>query len=380
MRVKNLAPAIALLAAFGCKKEPAPAATESSSPSASAALVTAPAPPTPKGPRADDLKLPTLGAVPIPADNPQSDAKVALGNQLFFDKRLSVDGSRSCYSCHLNEDGTGGHLPIAVGAKEKVLTRHSPILWNVGYLPRFYWDGRSESLEAQGLAAWAGGNMGVGKENLAAKAKEIAKIPAYKKAFAAVFPGKDVTPELVMQAVSAYERTLVCDDTRFDKFAKGEKSALADTEKRGLELFMGKAGCVTCHAPPYFSTAFLAKDGAYFNTGRGIVGKKEEEVDVGRMVVTKNASDWAAFKPPSLRNVTKSAPYFHDGSVADLKEAVRFMATGGHKNKNLSPLLTDRQLSEDELNQLLAFLKALECPGQLSEPKPLKPGAAPRKG
>jgi cytochrome c peroxidase len=380
MRVKNLAPAIALLAAFGCKKEPAPAATESSSPSASAALVTAPAPPTPKGPRADDLKLPTLGAVPIPADNPQSDAKVALGNQLFFDKRLSVDGSRSCYSCHLNEDGTGGHLPIAVGAKEKVLTRHSPILWNVGYLPRFYWDGRSESLEAQGLAAWAGGNMGVGKENLAAKAKEIAKIPAYKKAFAAVFPGKDVTPELVMQAVSAYERTLVCDDTRFDKFAKGEKSALADTEKRGLELFMGKAGCVTCHAPPHFSTAFLAKDGAYFNTGRGIAGKKEEEVDVGRMTVTKSASDWAAFKPPSLRNVTKSAPYFHDGSVADLKEAVRFMATGGHKNKNLSPLLTDRQLSEDELNQLLAFLKALECPGQLSEPKPLKPGAAPRKG
>src|SRR5687767_10458228 len=121
MRVKNLASAIALLATFGCKKEAVPVASESASPSASAALVTAPAPPKPTGPRADDLKLPTLGAVPVPADNPQSDAKVALGNQLFFDKRLSADGSRSCYSCHLNEDGTGGHLPIAVGAKEKTL-------------------------------------------------------------------------------------------------------------------------------------------------------------------------------------------------------------------------------------------------------------------
>jgi cytochrome c peroxidase len=332
----------------------------------------------PTGPKADDLKLPVIGAMPIPADNPQSDAKIALGNQLFFDKRMSVDGSRACYSCHLNEDGTGGHLPLAVGPKEKVLTRHSPVMWNVGYLPRFYWDGRSESLEAQGLAAWAGGNMAVGKENLAAKATEIGK--AYKKAFAAVFPGKEVTPELVIQALSAYERTLVCNDTRYDKYANGDKSALADAEKRGLELFMGKGGCVTCHAPPFFSTAYLAKDGAYFNTGIGTIDKKEEEVDVGRMAVTKNAADWAAFKPPSLRNVSKSAPYFHDGSVAELREAVRFMASGGHKNKNLSPLLTDRKLSDDELTSIIAFLKALECPGALSEPKAGKAAAAPRKG
>ena len=276
MRVQNAAVAIALLTVIACKKQETPPSSTNAVPSASEALVTKPAPPAPKGPKADDFKLPTLGAVPVPADNPQSEEKVALGHQLFFDPRLSVDGSRSCYSCHLNEDGTGGHLPIAVGAKEKQLTRHSPVLWNVGYLPRFYWDGRSESLEAQGLAAWAGGNMGVGKENLAAKAKEISAIPAYKKAFAKVFPGKEVTPEIVMQAIAAYERTIVCNDTRYDKFASGQKTALDDSEKRGLELFMGKAGCVTCHAPPHFSTAFLAKDGAYFNTGRGTIGKKDE--------------------------------------------------------------------------------------------------------
>jgi cytochrome c peroxidase len=136
---------------------------------------------------------------------------------------------------------------------------------------------------------------------------------------------------------------------------------------------MGKAGCVTCHAPPYFSTAFLSKDGAFFNTGVGTQGKKEEEVDAGRMTVTKNAADWAAFKPPGLRNVSKSAPYFHNGSVADLRAAVKLMASGGIKNKNLSPLLTDRNLNDEELDAIVSFLKALDCPGSLLEAKPGKP-------
>jgi len=353
------------LSASSCKKSepaPEPAAVQS------AAAVPSEAATAPSL-RADDMKLPTLGAVPVPESNPQSEAKVSLGNQLFFDKRLSVDGSRACISCHLNEDGTGGHDPLAVGAKAKQLTRHSPVMWNVGYLPKLYWDGRADSLEAQGTAAWAGGNMGVGKENLEAKAKEIAKIPAYKKAFEQVFPGKGVTPETIIQAIASYERTLVCDDTAYDKYAKGDKTALSAQQKEGLELFMGKAGCVTCHAPPHFSLAFFAKDGAFFNVGRGVKDKKEEEVDVGRMTVTKSESDWAAFKPPSLRNVTKSPPYFHDGSEPTLEDAVRFMASGGFKNKNLSPLLTDRKLSNAEVGSVVAFLGSLECKGELKQPK-----------
>src|SRR5689334_16193730 len=197
--------AIALgLSAFSCKKsEPAPEQAAAPSAKEPPAPAAAPTPPTQ---RADDMTLATLGPVPIPEANPQSDAKVSLGNQLFFDKRLSVDGSRACISCHMNEDGTGGHDPLAVGAKAKQLTRHSPVMWNVGYLPKLYWDGRSDSLEAQGTAAWAGGNMGVGKENLEAKAKEIAKIAGYKKQFDKVFPGKGVTPETIIQAIASYER------------------------------------------------------------------------------------------------------------------------------------------------------------------------------
>ena len=347
-----------------CKKSEPP--TETTAPSAAPVAA---APEVPAGPRADDMKLPTLGTVPIPESNPMSEEKIALGNQLFFDKRLSVDETRSCYSCHQNADGTGGHDPVAVGAKGKQLTRHSPVMWNVGYLPRLYWDGRSDSLEAQGTAAWAGGNMGVGKENLEAKAKDIAKIKGYNKQFDKVFPGKGVTPETIIQAISAYERTLVCDDTAYDKFAKGDKSALNVKQKEGLELFMSKGQCVTCHTPPYFSVAYLGQEGAYFNAGRGIQGKKPEEVDVGRMTVTKKDTDWAAFKPPTLRNVSKTAPYFHDGSEPTLEDAVTYMASGGFDNPHKSPLLADRKLSKAEIQSIVSFLESLECKGELKEPK-----------
>src|SRR5690606_34604121 len=123
-----------------------------------------------------------------------------------------------------------------------------------------------------------------------------------------------------------------------------------EREKQGLELFMGKAGCAACHAPPHFSTAYVTKDGTYFNTGIGTRDKNKDEVDVGRMAVTKNEADWAAFKPPSLRNVAKSPPYFHDGSIANLEEAVRFMASGGYANEKLSPLMVDRKLTDAEIS------------------------------
>ena len=308
-----------------------------------------------------------LGAMVIPADNPQTDAKVKLGHQLFFDSRLSKDGSRSCYSCHLNEDGNGGHDPIAVGAGGKVLTRHSPVIWNVGYLGAYYWDGRSDSLEAQATAAWAGGNMGVGKENLGAKAAEIAAVAGYAAQFNEVFPGEGVTPTTIVKALSAYERTLVCDNTAFDRFAKGDAAALDEAQRAGLELFMGKAACASCHAPPHFSIAY-GGPGVYFNVGIGTQSASPESVDVGRMSVTKAESDWASYKIPSLRNVAKSAPYFHDGSVADLKGAVRLMAAGGLPNKNLSPLMVDRGLTDAEIDAVVAFLGALDCGKGLEQP------------
>jgi cytochrome c peroxidase len=366
--------ASSLLAGACSKPEAAPVTATSAATAMSAA---APAPLPAAAPReykaadADDMQLQwELGKMPIPEDNPQSDAKVELGHQLFFDKRLSIDSSRSCYSCHRNEDGNGGHESLAIGAQDKKLTRHSPVIWNVGYLGKLYWDGRADSLEAQATAALEGGNMGLGKDKLPGKVQQLAKIPGYKKQFDAAFPGIGATATTLVRALSAYERTLVCNDTAYDKYAKGDKSAMTDAQKRGFIVFTERAKCDTCHTPPFFSMAYASPAAVFFNVGIGTEGKADKDVDVGRMGVTKSESDWAAFKPPSLRNVSNSAPYFHDGSRPKLEDAVRFMAGGGHENKNRTPIMVDKKLSDDEVQSIVTFLGALACE-KLVEPKKL---------
>jgi cytochrome c peroxidase len=302
-------------------------------------------------------------------DDPDRAAKVALGNALFFDKRLSVDGSRACYSCHLNENGTGGADPIAIGAGDKKLTRHSPVLWNLGYAKgAFYWDGRAPSLEAVAKGAWAGGNMGVGDDKLEAKAAQLGKIAGYKPLFKAAFGDDAASAERVQQALAEYMRTFVCADTAYDKFARGDKAALTEEQQRGLDVFLGKGQCSACHTPPHFSISFQVDGGVYFNAGVG-TDKPEAEVDVGRMKVTNNATDWAAFKVPSLRNVARTAPYFHDGSSATLADAVTYMSGKALANKNLSALLSPKNLTDAEAGDLVKFLESLDCDGTLVEPK-----------
>jgi cytochrome c peroxidase len=357
--------AFALLAAvWGCSKE-RPANENKSA--------TAPAPTAPSVvpyPKLRPVPAPpaAFGALKVPADNPTTPEKVRLGNQLFFDPRLSADGSRSCYSCHQNDDGSGGHEPTAIGAGNKPLPRHSPTLWNVGYLPLLYWDGRANSLEAQAKGAWSGPNMGVGAEGLAAKAEELGSLPEYKAQFARTFPGLGATPDTVVQAIAAYERTLFCANTAFDRFLDGDTTAMTLQQKSGWELFTGKAACFSCHTPPLLSDAYVNADGAFHNTGIGIEGKDPSAIDEGRSKISKSELDWAAFKTPSLRNVTRSAPYFHDGSVPKLEDAVRYMVRGGFMNKALDPKLMDKKLSEQELGDLMAFLGALDCPDQLTPP------------
>ncbi|MCA9644643.1 MAG: c-type cytochrome [Polyangiaceae bacterium] len=359
----------AALLSVACDDKPAEPSkpSEAKKPEATAKATPSAAPSVDK----NGLPIPpkNLLKLKIPDDNEMTKEKVELGHQLFFDKRLSVDGSRSCYSCHMNEDGTGGHDPLAIGAGDKPLTRHAPAMWNVAYLPKLYWDGRADSLEAQMKGAWAGGNMGVGKDKLEDKAKEIAKIEGYAKQFEAVFGKDSVTPDNIAKAVSAYERTLFCADTKWDKSMAGDKSAMSSDEQAGWELFVGKAACNTCHTPPMFSDAFAVADGAFHNTGVGIEGKKPEEVDPGRKAISKSETDFAAFKTPSLRNVAKTAPYFHDGHAKTLEEAVKFMASGGYDNPNKDSRLVDKKLSDAEIKQIVAFLGALNCEGKLEEPK-----------
>jgi len=338
----------------------------------------APTPVEPPAPRASQAPLPSLPELALEAD-PKGAEKIALGHVLFFDKRLSGANDRSCYSCHQNEDGNGGHDPIAIGSGDKPLTRHAPVIWNVGYWRNaFYWDGRAKTLEDNVKGAWGGGNMagapaGAKPEETAAaldkRAAKLAAIPGYKQLFDAAFPGTPIKADQVDSAIAAYMRTLVCKDTAYDKYAAGDKTALTDQQQKGLDLFAGKAKCVTCHAPPFFSTAMGMDGGVYFNVGIGTQGVPEDKVDVGRMKVTDVATDWAAFKPPSLRNISKSAPYFHDGSVAKLDDAVKLMASGGIANKNKTPLLEDARLTDAERADLVAFLGALDCPGKLDEPK-----------
>ena len=299
------------------------------------------------------------GPPAIPADNPMSKEKVSLGHKLFMDKRLSFDGSRSCYSCHQNQLGNADGRPKALGAGDKPLSRNTPTIWNVAYHKALYWDGRAPSLEKQALGAWKGGNMGVGADNLDAKAAEIGDLPEYRKDFESIFAvkeGEKVKPDHVAMALSAYERTLVCGNTAWDK------GTASDAAKRGFEVFSGKGQCAACHYGELYA------DGNYHQIGIGFdaEGKVVGAEDMGRAKPSKDETMKYKFRTPTLRNVSKTAPYFHDGSVASLEQAVKYMAGGGNpKAPGNDPLLQDRKLTDAEVKDVVAFLESLACTGEL---------------
>ena len=181
----------------------------------------------------------------IPADNPMTPEKVALGRQLFFDKRLSGDGSRSCYSCHLCENGLSTPEPTPTAAFNKPLPRNSPVLWNIGYHTEFYWDGRSGSLEKQAVAAWTGANMGA-KERLEEIVAGINAMESYRTQFQTVF-GEDASADNIGKALAAFERTILSGSTAWDRYRAGDESAVGDDVKRGWEIFDKNAECTNCH-------------------------------------------------------------------------------------------------------------------------------------
>lgn len=338
-----------ILLAFGCEKEEPVEVVEPPAPE--------PAGPAPYAP------LPSFEPMAIPGDNPMTEAKITLGRMLFFDARLSGDGTRSCYSCHLNEKGLADGLPTAVGAFEKKLTRNSPTLWNIGYHPHFYWDGRAVTLEAQVLAAWKGGNMGASEPE---KVLEVLNgIGDYRQRFQDVF-GEAPSQGNVPKALAAYMRTIISGKTAWDAWKAGDESALSDSAKRGTEVF-AKAKCDNCHSGVLFT------DMQFHNVG---IGMAATEPDVGRFKVTEVDKDMGAFKTPTLRDVADSAPYFHDGSVATLEEAVRLMVQGGIDNEHLDRTnLQPANLTDEEIADLVEFLRALDEPAELEMPE--VPGAGP---
>lgn len=302
-------------------------------------------------------------AMKIPADNPMTAAKVELGKQLFYDARLSGDGSRSCYSCHLKENGLTDGKPKAIGAYNVPLPRSSPTLWNIGYHSEFYWDGRSKSLEAQAKAAWSGGNMGAsgkdGHPSMDDICAKLNKIPGYQKQFQAVF-GQDAAPDNVAKAMAAFERTIVSTNSPWIRFREGDTKVLSKTAQRGYRIFTEKTHCNNCH------DGILLTDQQFHNVGIGI---KDANPDLGRFNVTKNEADKGAFMTPTLFDISKSAPYFHNGSVATLEEAVDTMLGGGIDNPSLDRKnLKAYKLTKQERADLLAFLRSLTVEYTIKEP------------
>ena len=326
----------------------------------------APPPEEPEPVAAAFPQLAGYAEMEIPADNPMTAEKVALGKQLYYDQRLSGDGNRSCYGCHLKENGLTDGKPLAIGAFDKTLTRSSPTMWNVGYHSELYWDGRSGALEKQVQGAWGGGNMGAsGKDgapsmdDICAKLNEIA---GYKEQFNAIFGG-DATPGNVAMAVASFMRTIVAADSAWIKFRGGDDSAISEQAKRGWTVFSEKAKCTNCH------DGLLLTDLQYHNVG---IGMDAETPDIGRAKVSGDEKDTGAFKTPTLLDVSKSAPYMHNGSVATLEEAVDLMTSGGKANKWLDEEnLADAKnanLTDEDKADLIAFLKSLDVEYTITEP------------
>jgi cytochrome c peroxidase len=300
-------------------------------------------------------QLTTYEPMQVPADNPLTPEKVALGRQLFFDQRLSGDGSRSCYSCHVCEKGLTDGLAKSVGAFNKQLPRSSPTLWNIGYHKEFYWDGRSPSLEKQAMAAWTGANMGAKADEIAAK---LNALQGYREQFQKVF-GSEATADNIVKAIASFERTIISGDTAWDRYRAGDRSAISDSAWRGSNIFQA-IKCTNCH------DGVLLTDQQYHNVG---IGTDQKEPDVGRFKVSNRPEDTAAFKTPTLRDIAKSAPYFHDGSAKTLEEALDIMLKGGIPNEHLDKKnLEKHNVLPDQREDLLSFLRTLSVDCKLSKP------------
>jgi cytochrome c peroxidase len=290
----------------------------------------------------------SLPAMTVPADNPQTDAKIRLGKQLYFDKRLSADNTISCATCHDPKMAWANHNPTDTGIKGQVGGRNSGTILDSGYMKFQFWDGRAGSLEEQALGPIHNPiEMGETLENVVRK---LNAIPEYKAQFQTVF-GTDANNDGIAKAIASFERTIVSGPSPYDRYLAGEKTAMSQAAIRGMDLFKGKAHCTPCHSGPAFS------DQGFHNLGVGFKDGKLK--DIGRYEVTKLEKDKGAFKTPGLRNVELTHPYLHDGSEKTLEDVVEFYNRGGVPNPHLDPLMLPLQLTGSEKADLVAFLKAL---------------------
>ena len=286
--------------------------------------------------------------VPAPEDNASTAEKVALGRRLFFDPRLSADGSIACATCHVPEHGFANRTVVSVGVNGRKGSRNVPTLVNRAYGTAFFWDGRSHALEEVVLQPIEN-PIEMNLDRTAAVARLQADA-GYRALFDRVFGGP-VTATNLARALAAFTRSILSGDSAVDRYLAGDRSALSERAARGLQLFRGAARCDKCHHGTNFT------DESFHNTGAA--WRDSGFRDLGRSVVTGAETDRGAFKTPTLRQVALTAPYMHDGSLATLADVVDFYDRGGRANPWLDPDVRPLGLSAEDRAALVAFLEAL---------------------
>ena len=276
--------------------------------------------------------------MPIPEANPVTREKVALGRRLFFDKSLSADGTLSCSTCHDPERSFADDNAVAIGIHRRKGARNAPALINRGYGASHFWDGRARTLEQQVLEPIFNANeLGSTREVL----ERSTGMAAAK----------------VAEALASFVRTIRSGNSRFDRFVAGDRRALTPLQEKGLNIFRGRGNCVSCHVGPNFT------DEQFHNTG--VAWSAGLFWDRGRAEVTQDDSEEGAFKTPTLRDVSRTAPYMHDGSFRTLEDVVEFYSTGARPNPRLDREIAPRNFTQEERRALVAFLRALD--GEVQE-------------
>ena len=282
-----------------------------------------------------------LPKVAHPADNAPTAEKIALGKQLYFDPRLSADDTISCASCHDPAKGWSNGEQFATGVGGKKGGRNSPTVINSAYYKFQFWDGRAGTLEEQALGPIQNPiEMNMTLEKVIEK---LNGIPGYKEQFQKVFQS-DVTADGIAKSIAAFERTVLSGDAPYDRFKAGDTAALSESAQRGMKLFFGKANCSACHSGPNFS------DNGFHN-----IGLNSE--DVGRMAISKMPGDKGATKTPTLREIAKTAPYMHNGSLNTLEEVVEHYAKGGNNNPTQDEEVFALKLTPEQKADLVTFMK-----------------------
>lgn len=336
-----------------------------------------------------------LPPLPVPVDNPQTPEKVALGEKLFNDKRFSATGEVACAHCHAAEKAFTDLKTVSEGIHNLKGTRNAPTIINAAYFKSQFWDGREPSLERQSTQPFLNPvEMALPSHDPILK---IARTdPEYQKAFKAVFgkSGDGITMDEVTKAIAAFERTLIAGDSPFDRYYFGaDKTAMTPAQVRGFAVFLGEGRCVSCHTieqnhalftdsrfhnigiginqiqdeVPKLAPAFLQAKAQGIDVDKAVLADKKTS-ELGRFAVTSTIDELGAFKTPTLRNVAVTAPYMHDGSLKTLKEVIVHYNNGGVNQKGervnayLSGGIRPLNLSEEQIDDLVAFMEALTSP------------------